>query len=133
MNTIDATPHVSGGDVSPCSVGATCSLNWRSVLIPRNACARDWRYALPRNEAIAVASTKSLQSSGAMSLHATCKQLCVCLRVRFVSDRERDADHPGQIDFAIWLGEQQHAGIEIAILNHGVLRIAGDVQYLQRR
>lgn len=35
MNTIDATPHVSGGDVSPCSVRATRSLNWHSVQIPR--------------------------------------------------------------------------------------------------
>ena len=36
MNTIDATPHISVGDVSPCSVRATRSLNWRSVQIPRD-------------------------------------------------------------------------------------------------
>jgi hypothetical protein len=37
MNTIDATPHISVGDVSPCSVRATRSLNWHSVQIPRTA------------------------------------------------------------------------------------------------
>jgi hypothetical protein len=73
---------------------------------------------------------KAQQSSGATPLHAARDQLCMCLRVRLVSGRERDADHPGQIDFAIWLGEQQYAGIEIAIVNHGVLE---SVQHLQRR
>src|SRR6202051_4702004 len=73
MNTVDATPHVSGSDVSPCSVGATCSLNWRSVVIPRNERARDRSDALPRIEASARPSMKSPRSSAATPLQAARK------------------------------------------------------------
>jgi hypothetical protein len=37
------------------------------------------------------------------------RQHCVGIEARFVSARERGADHPGQINLAIWLGEQEHA------------------------
>src|SRR6266576_2672906 len=50
----------------------------------------------------------------------------------FASDRESCADHLRQIDLAIGLGEQQHVGVETAILNHGVLRVAGRMQHFQR-
>ena len=37
---------------------------------------------------------------------------------------QRLADHPRQIGFAIGLGQQQHAGIEPAVMDDGILRIA---------
>lgn len=40
----------------------------------------------------------------------------VCIENLPCSARERGADHPGQIDFAIWLGEQQFAATKTAIL-----------------
>jgi len=45
---------------------------------------------------------------------------------------KRGADHFRQIDLAIGLREQQNVGIETAIMDHRVLRIAGRVQYLER-
>jgi hypothetical protein len=45
--------------------------------------------------------------------------------LRIASTRERGADHPGQIDLAIWLGEQEFAAPRMAIVDRGVLRIAG--------
>jgi hypothetical protein len=42
---------------------------------------------------------------------------CAYIEVRFVSARERYADRPGQIDFAIWLGEQEFAAPRMAIFN----------------
>ena len=56
-----------------------------------------------------------------------------CIEIRFVSARERRADHRGQIDFAIWLGEQQLAAAKMAILDHGVPRITGGAEHLERR
>jgi hypothetical protein len=88
MNTIDATPHVSVGDASPCSVGATCSLNCGSVLIPRNARERICAKRASHIDAIAIASAKSPRSCGAMPLHAASRQIFVCRGVRLVSDGE---------------------------------------------
>jgi hypothetical protein len=62
---------------------------------------------------------------------SSARQRCV-YRNPLVSARERGPDHPGQIDLAIWLGEQQLAGPKIASINHGVLRIAGGVRSWRR-
>ena len=41
--------------------------------------------------------------------------------------------HPGEFGLAIGFGEQQHAGIEAAVMNDGVLGIARREQYLECR
>src|SRR5450759_236558 len=49
-----------------------------------------------------------------------------------MSDSKRGWYHPGKIRLAIRLGEQQHTGIEMAVMDDGFVRIAGGEQYLQR-
>jgi hypothetical protein len=107
MNTIDATPHISVGDVSPCSVGATCSLNCRSVLIPRNECTRSARRAPLRNEAIATPSMKSPKSSGAAPLRAARKRFAMSVAdPRSVRRRQARPD-PGDDGTDDWRAAQQ--------------------------
>src|SRR6267154_1645320 len=52
---------------------------------------------------------------------------------RFISGSKGGAYHPRKIRLAIGLGKQQHAGIEMAVMDNGFVRIAGGEQYLQRR
>src|SRR5882757_8070504 len=48
------------------------------------------------------------------------------------STAKRHPDHPGEFGFAIGLCEQQHAGIQPAMMHDGILGIARRVQDLQR-
>jgi len=50
---------------------------------------------------------------------------------RFISGSKGGAYHPRKIRLAIGLGKQQHAGIEMAVMDNGFVRIAGGEQYLQ--
>src|SRR5205085_4785221 len=47
--------------------------------------------------------------------------------------RQREAEHARQVELAIGLGEQQHAGIQPAVMDDGVFGIAGGEQHFQRR
>ena len=49
------------------------------------------------------------------------------------SAAQRHPDHAGEVGLAVGLGEQQHAGIETAVMDDGVLGVARGEQHLQRR
>jgi hypothetical protein len=50
---------------------------------------------------------------------------------RPISGSKGGAYHPRKIRLAIGLGQQQHACIEMAVMDNGFVRIAGGEQYLQ--
>src|SRR3954447_17292468 len=49
------------------------------------------------------------------------------------STGKRQPDHPGKLGFAIGFGQQQHAGIQPAVVDNGVLGIARCVERLEAR
>src|SRR4051794_39020291 len=64
--------------------------------------------------------------------------LSPAIRLLVRSDRdlrlvERHSDQASQIRFAIWLHQQQHAGVEPAVVNNGTLGVTGCIQNLQPR
>src|SRR5688572_26911214 len=46
---------------------------------------------------------------------------------------QRDPDHPRQIGAEVRLRQQQHAGVEAAMMDDGVLGITGRIEHLEFR
>jgi len=118
MNTIERTPHVSVGDVSPCSVGATRWLNFRSVVLrrnmaneaPPNPAASIEVIAFPPVEwALLVQLQRSTPRATRQSGSTGSGQAASAARIIFARSILR-----------LRLCQQQNAGVEISVIDHGV-------------
>ena len=138
MDAIDATPYVSVGDTGTLfrphylfvkfGVGTNTD-NDRDLMQLLRSTTEKGR-AIEINAisidaiAIVIATAERSRQSERRAIARGTNQVAASKRNFFGSGRERGADHPGQIDFAIWFGKQQHVSVETPVNDHGVLRIA---------
>src|SRR2546430_1677657 len=92
-----------------------------SPLIPREGVSRSSRTASLRSQYFARNDRQLNHRLSAYRRHATSR----------TSQRQRGPDHPREIGAEVGLGQQQHAGVEPAMMHDGVFGIARRIKDLE--